>query len=148
MKILLISIGVILLLSCNNQEQSSEKGMPVATGDITKCYSYTNKNDTIMLKTKVVSDLVTGDLVYNFYQKDKNTGTIQGQMKGDLLIADYTFNSEGVSSTRQVIFKKDGNRFIEGFGELEDKAGRMIFKHPDSLNFDHTIVLGEVNCTQ
>lgn len=145
MKILLISIGVILLISCNNQDQSSNEGAGAA-GGVVACYSYINNKDTILLKTNLIKDSARGNLMYNLFEKDKNSGTLKGVIKGDLLIADYTFMSEGISSVRQVVFKKAGNKFIEGFGEVEDKGGRMVFKNPGSLNFDHSIVLGEVNC--
>lgn len=90
--------------------------------------------------------LVTGTLMYNFYEKDKNTGTIEGKIDGDILFADYTFNSEGVKSVRPVAFKVTGNQFIEGYGETEENNGKMSFKNKDSLNFDHSITLAPFDC--
>jgi hypothetical protein len=52
-------------------------------------------------------------------------------------VADYTFMSEGIQSTRQVAFKKDGNSFIEGYGD---------FKNVDSLNFNTSMKLVEIAC--
>ena len=143
----LILFGFLgLVASCNNQPQNSKNNKPPnRTGDL-KCYSYINNKDTVLLKTKYTGDSVTGTVVYNFFEKDKNTGTIQGQINDDLLIADYTFISEGMSSVRQVAFKKSGNNFIEGYGDIEDINGKIVFKNIDSLNFNHSMVLKEVDC--
>jgi hypothetical protein len=99
-----------------------------------------------MLKTISAGDFITGLLVYNIYQKDKNTGTIQGSMQGDLLVADYSFNSEGVNSVRQVVFKKLGKVFEEGMGEMKEYDNKIIFTNIDSLHFNDSIVLKEFQC--
>jgi hypothetical protein len=67
-------------------------------------------------------------------------------MRNDLLLADYTFMSEGIQSTRQVAFKQSGNTFIEGYGESVDENGTMKFKNLDSLNFSSSIKLQEIAC--
>ena len=133
-------------MSCGSQPQESKENIPSTNASPLVCYRYIDKADTIILKTIYVNGFVTGTLVYNLYQKDKYSGTIQGQMKGELLIADFSFFSEGVKSVRQVAFKKKGKNFIEGYGETEDKNGKTTFKNIDSLNFTHSIVLREVDC--
>jgi hypothetical protein len=75
-------------------------------------------------------------------------GTIQGSMVDDLLIAEYTFQSEGVTSTRQVVFKKNGDELVEGFGEVTEVNGKMIFKDIPSLKYSETMVLKKVPCNQ
>ncbi len=44
---------------------------------------------------KTSGKMATGNLAYNYYQKDKSAGSLQGQMKGDYLFAKYKFMSEG-----------------------------------------------------
>ena len=129
------------LASCNsqtkeedktNQEQAkSEKTPPI------DCYSYASASDTVTLKLIHIGDSITGTLVYSLKEKDRNKGTIQGNMQGDILVATYTFMSEGIQSTRQVAFKKEGNSFIEGYGD---------FKNLDSLNFNTPMKLVEIAC--
>ena len=137
-------IGVIsLFASCNSQPGEAKENISPAELSHTTCYSYVNKNDTVLLKTTTINSTVTGILTYNYYQKDKNKGTIQGQMKGELLLADYTFFSEGVQSVRQVAFKKNWNTFIEGYGESEEKEGKMVFKTNAKLNFSENMILNE-----
>jgi hypothetical protein len=146
LKILCFLSAINFMVSCNSQPQKSKENIPSANENPLVCYRYTNKKDTVILKTMYVNDSVTGTLVYNFYQKDKYSGTIEGQMKGELLIADFTFFSTGVKSVRQVAFKKKNKTFIEGYGETEEKNGKTAFKNIDSLNFPQSIVLAQADC--
>ena len=67
-------------------------------------------------------------------------------MKGDILVADYTFMSEGVQSVRQVAFRQQGNSFIEGYGEIVTDNKRSLFKNINGLNFKNSIKLVENPC--
>ena len=110
------------------------------------CYQYISNKDTVTLKTNSADGLLTGTLDYNFYEKDKNKGTIQGKMNGEMLIADYTFSSEGMLSVRQVVFKKVANDLIEGYGEIEVKGNKAKFRNLDSVTFNNMIVLKNIGC--
>jgi hypothetical protein len=114
----------------------------------TNCYQYINANDTIDLKIINDGGTVTGTLVYNLYQKDKNKGTIKGSMKDGVLIADYYFMSEGKMSTRQVAFKKENNFMVEGYGAMVEKDGKMVFSNADSLSYNNSIKLTGINCSE
>lgn len=76
------------------------------------------------MKVIHIRNAITGTLVYSL--KEKNKETIQGNMKGDILVSDYTFMSEVIQSTRQFAIKKEANQFEEGYGD---------FKNLNSLNF-------------
>ena len=141
MKVINFLIVASLLTSCNSesndadkatsQQVSSKKASPI------NCYKYATATDTIILKIIHVGNSITGTLIYSLKEKDRNKGTFQGNMCGDILVADYTFMSEGIQSTRQVAFKKEGNSFVEGYGD---------FKNLDSLNFNTLMKLVEVAC--
>ena len=141
MKVIKFLILASLFASCNSQKEEtdntssqqddSKKSSPI------NCYKYATPTDTIILKVIHVGNSITGTLVYSLKEKDKNKGTIQGNMRGDILLADYTFMSEGIQSTRQVAFKKEGDSFVEGYGD---------FKNLDSLNFNTSMKLAEVAC--
>lgn len=143
---ILIPVALSLIISCRSHQQKLKESISQPGADSLNCYIYIKHLDTVILKTSDVDGIVTGTLVYNLYQKDKYTGTIQGQMKGDLLIADFSFSSEGVKSVRQVAFKKNGKTFIEGYADMEDKDGKTTFKNIDSLNFRNSIVLRKFSC--
>ncbi|MEO6454789.1 MAG: hypothetical protein ABIN97_11985 [Ginsengibacter sp.] len=147
-----MKINFFLLLfasiaSCesDNKNLASQTETP-AKPSPANCYRFINSNDTITLKLIHTSKSITGTLVYKLKEKDKNEGTIQGGMKGDLLVADYTFMSEGSISVRQVVFKKQGNYFIEGYGDIETINERLVFKNTDSLEFNNSMRLLEINC--
>lgn len=141
-------IALALLTSCGSQPDKTEK--QTSTQEKEKipmeCYRYASQGDTVALTLVHVGDNYTGSLVYLFKEKDKNIGIIQATMRGDVLVADYTFNSEGTKSVRQVAFKKVGNTYVEGYGESVDENGVMKFKDITSLNFGSAIVLQEIPC--
>jgi hypothetical protein len=142
--------ALALLASCGSQADKTEKTTgtqePAKEEIPMQCYQYANQGDTVALKLVHIGDSYTGSLVYLFKEKDRNAGTIQASMRGDVLVADYTFNSEGTKSIRQVAFKKVGNTFVEGYGESVDENGVMKFKDITSLNFGSSIVLQEIPC--
>lgn len=141
----LVSIAYATI-SCNNQAPAANTDEGAVKKSPIHCYSYIRNNDTIILKTIDVNGSMTGTLEYYLYQKDKNRGTIQGKLKDGLLIADYTFISEGVQSVRQVAFKQSGTSFVQGFGETLDDNGKIIFRNIDSVNFNNPVILKEIEC--
>jgi hypothetical protein len=74
-------------------------------------------------------------MLYQLKERDRNNGTLQGTIKGDTLIADYTFSSEGMVSVRQVAFLKQQEGLREGFGELKQKNNQWVFANPRALQF-------------
>jgi len=110
------------------------------------CYAYIKNKDTVSLSLTKAGNAVTGELNYNFYEKDKNSGTIAGVIKGDTIIADYTFNSEGVSSVREVIFIKKGDVLAEAYGPVVEKSGKTVFTDKTKLKFDDHVKLAPIPC--
>jgi hypothetical protein len=110
------------------------------------CYQYASPTDTITLKLVPVGEAITGTLVYQLSGKDKNIGTVQGKMNGDILVAKYIFNSEGMSSTREVAFKRTNGNFIEGYGEVNVENNDVRFKDINNLQFNEGFRLVPINC--
>ncbi|PWB25538.1 hypothetical protein [Flavobacterium sp. HTF] len=112
-----------------------------------QCYSYSGNNSMVDLSFNVNSHQeVNGTLSYNLSEKDKNEGILVGNMKGDTLIADYTFTSEGVSSVREVAFLNREGTFIEGYGETVEANDKIVFKDKSKLIFDQKNILVKVDC--
>ncbi|MEP6583459.1 MAG: hypothetical protein ABJA90_04310 [Ginsengibacter sp.] len=138
---------VISIVSCNSND--SESSVTKATEDtpatkpkniqmpegISGCYSYVLKKDSALLKLNISGDKVSGDLTYNLYEKDHNRGTIDGTVQDSLVIADYTFQSEGMTSVRQVVFKINGDSLFEGFGDIDMINDTARFKNISQLKF-------------
>lgn len=114
-----------------------------------QCYESTANKSIVKLSFNVNSHQeVNGKLSYDLYGKDKNEGTLMGNMKGDTLIADYTFNSEGVSSVREVVFLQKDGTFIEGYGETVVANDKVSFKDKKALKFDAKNTLLKVDCKE
>lgn len=153
--------GIALLASACNNTSNNSKGIdstsitsvdttltpavPTQT-KITDCYIYTKNRDTVKLKLNTENEELTGDLSYSLFEKDSNKGTIAGEIKGDTILAEYTFDSEGMRSTREVVFLKRDGKLYEGFGDVEEKSGKTVFKNRAQLKFGNTIVLSLTEC--
>lgn len=158
---LLLLTGIALLASACNSNNTDTKGadstsvtaidttltpaVPIQA-KITDCYIYTKNRDTVKLKLNTENEELTGDLSYNLFEKDSNKGTISGEIKGDTILAEYTFDSEGMRSTREVVFLKRDGKLYEGFGDLEEKSGKTVFKNRAQLKFGNAIVLSLTEC--
>src|SRR6218665_1108947 len=148
--ILAIAAG---LFACND----SKKQIPTGPGSVVVseqatptmeklCFSLKNLNDTIELDLTRNGNEVAGTLVYLYKEKDSNRGTIAGTLRSDTLIADYTFMSEGVASVRQVAFLIEDNRAIEGYADLEQKDGKMVFKDISKITFGKGLLMNKADC--
>lgn len=160
-------IAVLLFLaSCNNATKNDQSNSPMANLDSTEdaqdttgemfhvmipqsgCYSSYAGKDTFLLKTEVFPNVVTGILKYRFYEKDKSEGTIEGKFQGNKLIADYTFSSEGEISHRQVAFLFTDGQAIEGYGEVIEKDGKMVFKDTAAIDFSQGMKFNSIDCAE
>ncbi|WP_439488626.1 hypothetical protein [Algoriphagus sp.] len=112
----------------------------------TECFQYVGERDTVLLTTTIDGTNLTGTLDYSFFEKDKNSGTIEGEIRGDLLIAEYTFQSEGQTSKRQVVFKNTDEGWKEGYGDMKAVDGIPVQVNIDSLDFSHAMALIPVPC--
>lgn len=152
--IFVIVATIFITTGCTNNEQASgsEKdtttSVTVAAPPVAQleCFVYQTSKDTVSLNLTGNSNAVKGNLLYSYFEKDRNSGTLAGQFRGDTLIADYTFNSEGKSSIRQVAFLRTTDGLIEGYGDVEEKDGRMQFKNTSTLNFGGQMILKKTNC--
>jgi hypothetical protein len=111
-----------------------------------QCFKSIKGNDTVYLKLEKFPNVVTGNLAYDFHEKDGNTGTIDGVFKGDTLIADYTFMSEGQQSVRQVAFLIKDTTVTEGYADMMDENGKMVFKNTNLLDFSNGLQLKAIPC--
>ena len=142
-----------IAVACNNesttdkntnttQEKTEHASMPAAT-----CYLGVSGRDSVVLTVRKDDEgLVSGELSYLFYEKDKSRGTFDGRMKGDTLFADYTYSSEGMESKREIAFLQQGNTFTEGYGDATEIQGVMTFKDPRKLEFGKGFVLNQAEC--
>lgn len=91
------------------------------------CYQKVTGKDTFYLQLIVEDEKVNGVLDYNFFEKDKNTGLIDGTIKDNILRATYHFQSEGQNSDRPVVFKVMGDQAYEALADSFDANGVPVF---------------------
>jgi hypothetical protein len=147
-RIILPFLVVITLFSCKKEADEAKAPETVAEKPaIEECYKGIVKEDTIAM-TLIIKDneITDGQLSYHLFEKDRNDGTLKGQIKGDTIFADYTFMSEGKQSVREVAFLKQGNAYMEGYGDVREVNGKMIFVDPKKLKFDSKTVLLKSEC--
>ncbi len=148
--ILMASTAFIACQSNNSTESSNDTtavDTSITPGTTQYCYEYVKNNDTVKMTLMSSGPITTGELSYNLFEKDKNNGIFEGELHGDTLIAEYTFNSEGKESIRQVAFLKKGDQLVEGYGDVKAaENGKMMFKNTSTLQFGGGIVLNKVEC--
>ncbi len=145
-------------VACNNDNKSTQgsDSTKMVSNDSTmastvvesadNCYDYIKTRDTASLKLHVQGQEVTGDLSYRLFEKDSNKGTIAGVIKGDTIIAEYTFDAEGMRSVREIVFLKKDGKLYEGYGDTEEKGVKVMFKNRSALKFDSGLVFYKTAC--
>ena len=138
------SLSLLTLAACHEQASQTTQAPTVPAGP--ECYAYRTDTDTVRLTLQTTQPTVTGQLAYRYFEKDRNQGTISGTMHGDTLLADYTFQSEGTTSVRQVAFLRRDIGLVEGFGPMAEHQGKLIFTQPQKLEYDAKYTLLPVPC--
>ena len=152
MRKFLFAAFVAVFIACNTQQETNNTALKDSSSSIpvqepvTGCYSNMSDKDTVLLKLEEFPNVVTGNLTYKLFEKDANNGSIYGKLYGDTLIADYTFLSEGKKSVRQIAFLIKDNTAIEGYGEMMEQDGKMLFRNVKEINFSNGIILNKTPC--
>ncbi|NBL64006.1 hypothetical protein GV828_02195 [Flavobacterium sp. NST-5] len=148
-----IALLLLMIISCNDKKENTpeNQNIPEKKNKIAakECYHYAKNKDSISL-TLIYGEnqKISGDLVYNFYQKDGNFGSFDGIIKGDTLILNYHFESEGIKSLREEIFLKKGLNLLRGYGEMAILNGKEFVKERKNIKFDNDFALLKIDCNE
>jgi len=152
-RILAIAACGILFTNCNKKAETEIKETVAPDADAPaivavekECFQFVKNKDTVTLSLTRNENDATGELTYNWFEKDDSKGVYKGTFKGDTLVADYTFNAEGTSSVREVVFLRKGDSFLPGYGDMEEKGNKSVFKNHKKLQFDENVILAKTNC--
>ena len=85
-----------------------------------------------------VGETFEGTLRFKNYQKDSSSGPYIGTYIDGILFGEYSFQSEGMDSLIQVIFKKSGDGFIRGYGDMNASGDR--FANLNNITYDSSVV--------
>ena len=134
---------VVLMISCGNNPSdadqiNSENAAVLSTairpGD---CYQMVIKKDTTRISFTATGELVEGSLSYHREEKDNNDGNFKGRLLNDsVLLASYTFNSEGKKSVRELVFKIRDSIILQGYGEEYQRQDSAFLRAPGFAVFD------------
>lgn len=148
MKNLLIPI-ILLIASCNS-ETNKKAELPVGNNisqiNLPGCYEMSISKDTARMKINIDGNQVSGDLEYKRFEKDSNKGTFSGTFTEGIIDGWYNFQSEGLISVRQVIFKSEGEALLEGYGDVEQKGDTVYFKYPQTLKYEDDHPFKKITC--
>lgn len=126
-------------------EKAENTGMPDSS---TLCFKSVSGNSLVDMQINNSQDSVIGSLSYALEAKDKNEGTIVGKWRGDTLLANYKFISEGIESVREVVFLKTADGLYEGYGPVKDENGKMVFEDRSKIDFSKSTPLSKVECNK
>lgn len=144
--LMLLAVLCSVISGCNAPRQddateTSKAGNP-------DCYLFVQDKDSILLALESVEGKIRGKLAFRFFEKDHSHGVLDGEMRGDTLLATYAFTSEGLMSHREVAFLRMEDSFVMGSGEILNRGNRDVFKSPQSIAYDSKVVLKRVNCEE
>jgi hypothetical protein len=166
MRSFIVSITAFCFLSCSNNQADSKATAAKDALDgetihsnakdtiathatpmvVAGCYEMVFKKDSAELSINVKDTVVTGTLNFNLYEKDKNKGMIKGVLRDDMIFADYTFQSEGMSSVREVVFKVEDGTLVQAFGDMEERKNKLVFTDKDHLQFQKANPFIKTDC--
>ena len=88
-----------------------------STSKLQSCYHATVGDSNSLLQIKdPTTEQLTGELIFQNYEKDSSYGVFTGNLVADKLTIDFTFQSEGVESKRQITLTKSSDELIgEGY---------------------------------
>lgn len=149
---LLAVISALLLFSCAESVREQEKTAPkfaakaLVAISLSGCYEMVIMGDSAFMNLVQNNDNLSGTLVYKRKEKDSNKGNVVLTKLNDRAEGYYTFQSEGRTSVRQIVFKINGDAFAEGYGNIEMKNDTAVLKYPHALNFEEKHTFNKVNC--
>ena len=144
--------STLFFFSCSDTKNEKKEPAPEKVDKIAEaasldgCYEMVISGDTAFMNLTQNADRLSGSLVYKRKEKDSNTGDVVLTKKDARAEGFYTFQSEGQTSVRQIIFKINGNSFAEGYGDIEMRNDTAVFKYPNALSFEEKNPLNKVNC--
>ena len=88
-----------------------------STSKLQSCYHATVGDSSSLLQIKdPTADQLTGELIFQNYEKDSSYGVFNAKLDSNQLTIDFTFQSEGIESKRQIILTKSGDELSgEGY---------------------------------
>ncbi len=154
-KLLLFAVVIGSIIACEKKTKSTMKDVAKDSLSINKsdiavqsipetCYMQATGKDTVFLKVSDNLGTIIGKMHYKNFEKDSSYGDVSGLMDGDTLKLDYTFQSEGTTSTREIWFLVKGGELMEGIAAYDETGER--YKNPIDIKYSGGHVLKTADC--
>ena len=131
-------LGLLLYFTLGKVSEEGIAPVVVTQDEVIGCYVARLAKDVYTLNIESEnSGVVSGMLAFNNFEKDSSSGPFVGTYKDGILLGEYSFDSEGMHSEMQVVFKKVGDTFVRGYGiATTDEDGKSIFQDLDAITYD------------
>ncbi len=125
---IIVSVIIIILIGVFIWSKDINKNNPLEEiSSIKGCYIAGNTKDIYTLNIESIDgENIAGTLSFKNFEKDSSKGSFKATYKDNILLGEYTFASEGTESIMQVIFKKSGDDFIRGYGEVNQNGDHFL----------------------
>jgi hypothetical protein len=118
---------LMLLTSCSSSARENIAG----------CYVATLQKDRFILDiTSHSGENIEASVAFKNFEKDSSTGTLVGTFDGEILFGIYTFQSEGMTSRRELTFKYVDGGWYSGYGPVEVNGDFESFVRPLDITWD------------
>ncbi len=149
---LVLIVGFLLFTRSDKTvvQNPPTNNQPVVTqSQIEGCYVQKLAKDVYTLNVQEENNgAITGTLKFDNFEKDSSSGTFMATYKDEVLLGDYAFASEGTNSIMEVAFKKSGDNFVRGFGEVDVKGDTVTFQDITKITFDPKDTFMKVSCAE
>lgn len=149
--VIVIIFGVLIYFIATKEKAPIDNTPEVIVQDsILGCYVAKLSKDFYVLNIQSENNgIVSGMLAFNNYEKDSSSGGFEGEYANGILLGNYRFNSEGMDSDMQVIFKKEGDTFMRGYGDLNTEGDKVTFQNLDEIIYDtNSIFIKSADCME
>ena len=144
----------IILFACNSstnentigEDSSTMPGTDKLVNDHIGCYMKVTGRDTTILMLEQVGDDLNGKMIFDNYQKDGSSGTVNGRREGEIIRLWYDFFSEGMNSKMEIYFKFEEGKLIRGIGEIDVKNDSAFYKNVQTIGYPATETFEKVAC--
>ncbi|CAM4387310.1 hypothetical protein [Flavobacterium terrigena] len=154
-KLTILFFTALTMLNCKKKEvEKIENSTPqevVTDEKVTPqldlgCYIFNDGKNNVSFEITENGEEIKGNLNYAYAEKDKNSGSFSGKLNDGILLGKYTFQSEGKESVREVAFKVEDDKIIEGYGDLNEDG--TTFKDATHLSFTSKMPLTKTECNK
>ena len=150
-KSIINTFAIITLLASSCQDSKKEKTV-TETPSISElegksCFMNAVNRDTTRVSIQIEGDKITGEMVWNPYQKDKRVGTLLGvkNASGELELV-YNFMQEGMSQAETKVMKIENDMLLIKHGDLEDPKNDGNVRYRDVTKAIYSEKIPKVIC--